>query len=295
MPEQIEPPSNAQEGWCPRGTTLSEAFAAADLEVLGRIVSQFDRGQRDEFVAAVHLHLFTGLEPSLEDRQSRGGHHRNGAVDIVLSALSGAREIVEVSQSRDHHYEKSAHATKAFEARVQREYTGNVSWMIDLERGWEKTRLRDLAPEVAEALSAASTSGPVADTTLEVTPHVHATPLDLTDPPIVYISSRNAGADNLREPYLDALSAYLSSNETMVRKLSKLTRERDALGATRSHLYLGMASTGSLGGLLPASPSFLAWGTFAAPDPLTDLWLHSGIGELYHWTVEAGWIFHPMD
>ena len=294
MSETNEPPRNLQEGWCPEGATSTEALAAADLAVLGRIKAQFKPDPADERTAAIHLHLFTGLEPSSEDHQYRGGRNRDGAVDIVLSAASGAREIVEVSQSLDHAYENSAHATKAFEERLQREYSGDLSWMIDLERGWEKQRLRDLAPQVAKALNAASAAHVSNDTTLTVGEYIQATVLGLTEPPIVYISSRNAGADNLREPYLDALSEYLASNKTIAGKLSKLTRERDVLAADRCHLYLGMASSGSLGGLLPTSPSYFTWGTFVAPSPLTDLWLHSGVGQLYHWTIEGGWVFHHI-
>jgi len=293
--ETNEPHRNLQDGWCSEGATLREAVAAADLQVLGRIDAQFKPDPPDERTAAIHLHLFTGLEPSLEDHQYRGGQNRDGAVDIVLSAASGAREIVEVSQSLDHAYEKSAHATEAFEDRLQREYSGDLSWMIDLERGWEKQKLRDLAPQVAKALNVASESHVGDDTTLTVGEYVQATVLGLTDPPIVYISSRNAGAVNLREAYLDALSEYLASNKTIAGKLSKLARERDVLAAERCHLYLGMASSGSLGGLLPASPSYFTWGTFVAPSPLTDLWLHSGVGQLYHWTIEGGWVFHQMD
>lgn len=55
-----------------------------------------------------------------------------------------------------------------------------------------------------------------------------------------------------------------------------------------------MAFTGNQGGLLPASPSYFTWGNFSCPEPVTDLWLDGGTGEVYHWDRSEGWEFHRI-
>lgn len=288
---------NLLEGWCPQGESLSQVLRRRDPVVLKRIESEGrDLKDATEVRAAFLLHAFTGLDPAVEDDQRSRGQGRNGAVDIVLSAPDGQRQIAEVTSSLDTTYQRSSAALARFESEIAQRYEGAMSWMLDLERGWESLRLvREVAPDVAAKLNQLDSGSIDTDGSFLIHPLVTAWPLAPTDPPIVYVQSRNAGASNLEGPYLDALSDYLSTDRTIEGKLSKLTRETPRFGSTRCHLFVGMASTGSWGGLLPSSPSYFTWGEFSAPMPLTDLWLEGGTGELYHWTREADWFFHDLE
>jgi len=261
---------------------------------VARIALAFATTAEDERAAAQILYAFTGIEPQLEDDQL-GGTSRDGAVDMLLPTPLGAPELVEVTQSLDPRYQRAADATIRFEEAIAREYNGTMSWSLNLERDWETITLAgDLASVVARALNTASAAGALHDHPLVITPHVHALALGPSDPPVVFVMSRNAGARSFDEPYLCALARYLATDSTIRRRLDKLAREQRTFSAERCHLFLGLASTGSNGGLLPASPSYFTWGTFAAPDPLTDIWLHGGFGVLYHWTIETGWRFHEL-
>lgn len=185
-------------------------------------------------------------------------------------------------------------AAARLEAAIADRYTGRVSWMIELERGWETTTWRTLAPAIADALAAAPAPSS-SDEPVTIHPHIRAHAIGPTDPPVVWITGHNAGASSFGAPYLDALSSYLEQDATALGKLDKLAREALLFDAQRVHLFIAMASTGSRGGLLLASPSYFTWGTFTPPGPLTDLWLDGGTGEVYHWTIEAGWVSHELD
>jgi len=293
VPAPESQPRNLQEGWCPRGNPLSVELRRRDPGAQKRITAAFAHTPVEERAAARLLHAFTGLEPRLEDRQAGAGS-RDGATDILLTSSSGRHQVVEVTQSLDPHYERAADAVARLEAAIADHYAGRVSWMLELERGWEATTWRTLAPAIAAALATAPAPSS-SDQPVTIHPHIRAHAIGPTDPPVVWITGRNAGASSFGMPYLDALSSYLEQDITVRGKLDKLTREALLFDAQRVHLFIAMASTGARGGLLPTSPSYFTWGTFVPPEPLTDLWLDGRTGELYHWTVEAGWVFHELD
>jgi hypothetical protein len=291
MVDEHDGQRNFQEGWCPAGITLSQALSAADPVFIAEITDEF-AGKPDEGHAALLLYAFTGFKPRLEDKQSKSQLNRSGAVDIVLEPPFGRLQVVEVTRSLDPRYQQAAAANKRFESEIAREYRGDITWMLELERGWERWKLKQLAPLVAQALNAACDSGITGEEPVIVQGVVHAHPVGSSSPPIVFVGGRNAGASSNGKPYLDALTDYLATDSTIRSKLEKLERDQSKFEAYRCHLFIGMASTGARGGLLPDSPSNFTWGTFVAPSPLTDIWLDGGTGELYHWTAEEGWVFH---
>lgn len=294
-------PRNLLEGWCPEGESWTEAARRVNPDEWSRIKRDFPLTKPAEQTAALALYAYTGLLPRNEDRQqsrrdvssepSSGTY--DGAVDIVLTdAETGARQVAEVTTTLDPRYEKSSSALVKFESIVRQKYTGAISWTLSLDRGWEAEPLKSLAHLVARALNELDGTTLGVDDDAGLHPVVRGRQLGLTDPPIVYVSDRNAGATAFQGGYLDALSQYLASDTVIGDKIRKLERESKRHDATRRHLYIGVASTGRRGGLLPVSPSYFTWGTFTAPAPLDDLWLQGGTGEIYHWARERGWLFH---
>lgn len=260
-----------------------------------QILRHFPSTKPVEQAAALTLYAYTGLIPSNQDDQ-RGGGGYDGAVDVLLTnPHTGRQQIMEVTSSLDPTYQRSSDALREFERIIAQAYSGEASWSLGLERGWEFRRLKELAILVARALNDLDSSEAGTDQSVKVHPNVTTRWLGPTDPPIVYVDSRNAGASSFGEPYLDALAAYLASESTIANKLTKLKREGENLNATRRHFFIGMASTGKLGGLPPSSPSYFTWGDFTAPSILDDLWLHGDTGEIYHWSHEIGWVFHRMN
>lgn len=283
---------NLTDGWCREGVSWAEAAQRVDPQEWERIRRDFSIGKSAEEAAALLVYSFTTLIPTSQDDQHGSGAGYDGAVDMLLTdATSGEVQVLEVTTSLDPIYEKSSDALRKFERLIARTYTGQATWALGLERGWQLQRLRELAATVARTLN--DLTG-IATQGQEIQLHrcVTARMIGSTDPPIVYVESRNAGASSFSPTYLDALSRYLATDPTIRTKLEKLTVEGARLGATRLHLFLGMASSGTRGGLLPASPSYFTWGEFTPPPLLDDLWLDGGAGELYHWTREDGWVFH---
>lgn len=282
-------------GWCTKGPTFEEAANRMDIDDWRRVEVDFAGVGNGEREAAQHLFAFTGLAPSVGDDQSGSGNGRDAAADIFLNGPSGHIEAVEVTRSLDGTYQRSqSFAYGRFSAVVEALYSGHLSWQIDLERGWEGADLLEVASRVAGALNEAVSRGVDADESLSVDPFVTASVIGPTDPPRMFVLSANAGARNPRKPYLDELTDYLRTNTTILKKVRKLELERERVGAARTHLYVQMASTGQYGGLLPTSPSYFTWGTFTAPDGITDVWLEGGTGEVYHWCAESGWVFHSL-
>jgi len=286
---------NLLEGWPTEGACWSKAARRINPTEWERIKSTFDPKKQNEVAAALFAYAFTGLIPTNEDDQSGGGGGRDGAVDIRLAdGATGEVQIMEVTSSIYSRYQCSSSALGTFESRVSSGYTGDLSWCVELEHGWENL---DLCI-VAQAIVAALNSSPAETLESPCRQQVHSHAVIWRSPvptiPKVQVISRNAGASPLDRPYLEALSEYLRNDPVMTRKLDKLTQERANLGATRSHLFIGMASTGIHGGLLPISPSYFTWGHFSPLDGLDDLWLHGGTGELFHWAREDGWVFHNL-
>ena len=123
-----------------------------------------------------------------------------------------------MTTSLDTRYQGAAGACARFEAEVQRHYTGRFAWQLDLERGWEHTRLvRELAPDVAAALNTESAATSPRNV-IDIGPHVRALLIGPLDPSLVFVMSRDAGANNLDGPYLDALSDYLARDPVIGRK-----------------------------------------------------------------------------
>lgn len=141
---------------------MSQALRRRDPVVLKRIESESrDLKDATDVRAAFLFHAFTGLDPAVEDDQRSRGQGRSGAVDIVLSASDGERQIAEVTSSLNTSYQRSSAALARFESEIAQRYEGAMSWMLDLERGWESLRpVREVAPEVAAKLNELD-SGPI--------------------------------------------------------------------------------------------------------------------------------------
>jgi hypothetical protein len=296
--EPTETPRDLTQGWCDEGQSLSDAAARRDPEEFIRIADHFKHAKVYEHRAASLLYAFTGHPPRSEDHQTAAGNSRTGAVDIALTTCWGSTEICEVSTTLDRRFQSSIAALQQLQDDILARYEGTTSWSLELERGWDDTRLRKTAPEIAERLNEADLNhNPVVSgepTVVWVHEKISARMTASTVPPNISVHSYNAGQVNETAPYLDELSEYIATDATIQSKLNKLTKERPRLDAERSHLFLGMASTGPRGSHLPVSPSYFTWGRFTAPDGLDDLWLEGNTGELYHWTRERGWIFHQM-
>lgn len=289
-------PRNLQDGWCDEGASWSTAVQHVDPEEWERLKTEFPLAKEAEQVAALFLYSFTKLIPTNQDKQQAGGDGYNGAVDVLLTdAATGERQVMEVTTSLDESYQRASKAVEEFERRIAQRYTGEATWTLGLERGWESERLKELATVVADALNDADGTEAGRNRDVELHPKVTARQLGPTDPPIVYVDSTNAGASSFGARYLDSLTDYLESDPVIGRKLEKLEREGLRFNATRRHLFIGMTGTGARGGLLPASPSYFTWGEFRAPANLDDLWLWGRTGLLYHWSREAGWIFHSVE
>lgn len=289
---EAETPRDLTKNWCTEAESFQDASRRIDPTVWKQIGVVFKKAKTAEPRAAHLAYAFTGLVPSNEDSQEAGTASRSRAVDILLTdRVTSETQVMEVTTSLDQRYERSSSALRHFQETISNGYTGEGSWGLSLERGWETLDLRSLAPLVAAALSAVTdtSNGPHA-----LHENVRGWRVEEETEPRVVVSSRNAGALNREDPYLNVLSAYLANDPTIQSKLSKLAAERSRLGATRSHLYIGMASTGVRGGLLPVSPSYFTWGEFLAPDEIDELWLDGNTGELYRWTRESGWVFHRL-
>lgn len=294
-PNQRDRRRDLSKNWCPEGEPFSSAAEHVSQSRRDALHEQFVNAGRSEYRAAVLLLVFTDLDPTNADPQVAGSPSRNGAVDILLTPSSAPPEIVEVTSSLDTDYESSSAQVRRFEERILQTYEGGSSWNLDLNGDWHQSKLMALAAEVAQELTdldrAETHSGTIA---LSASAHLVATRCATIGAPTVQTWSKHAGVIDSEEPYLEALSSYLATNETIQRKLKKLDSEKIRHGASRIHLFVLMASTGAHGALLPMSPSHFTEGTFVAPAPLTDLWLEGNTGELYHWSDEAGWIFHSL-
>ncbi len=187
---------NLLEGWCQEGERWTDALQRVDPHELARIKQDFPLSKPSEQTAALSAYSFTGLIPTNQDDQVGSGHGYDGAVDVLLkNADSGDRQVMEVTTSLDQNYQGSANAIKEFERIIALTYTGSVTWALGLERGWENRRLKRLAPVIAGQLNDLDGTELGGDDEIELHPNVTARPLGPTDPPIVYIDSRNAGIE----------------------------------------------------------------------------------------------------
>ncbi len=280
------------KGWCPEGVPLAEALARIPREAWNVRAEAFADVDEFEARAALFLHVFTGAMPRLEDTDGR-----QGAVDLTLHDASQLVGIVEVTSTLDAGFQRNSNHLQPLIADVNRLYQGDAGWALSFEHGWSVPPARQrsaLAAELARALELQDASVDLAQP-VRLTSLVQAYRVRDPGENRVELTGWSANvSDVLDLPYLDRLSAYLSSSTLVARKLKKLNSESVRLGTTRCHLYLLMASTGNEGGLLPASPSYFTWGDFSCPEPITDLWLDGGTGEVYHWDRSDGWRFHSV-
>jgi len=288
-------PRNMLLGWCSEGETLSQAVEAVGTDALERSQDELAAVNTpgEELRAALYLQAFTKLQPVLRD-----GNGLQKAVDLELHAADGSVELAEVSSSLQNEHQREQKRMERLTAAVADHYSGMNSWLFHLAYGWatpaKGKHLTALAKLIARELESFDSAGRDKGR-LASADWIWARRGDDDDAGNVAVTSWSANIpDNGDEPFLDRLSAYLNSSKLIASKREKLQRESIVLGAARRHLYLWMASMGKDGDLFPTSPSYMTWGTFTAPDELTDLWLDGGSGEIYHWTVESGWVFHRL-
>ncbi|GAB3305750.1 hypothetical protein [Pseudoclavibacter terrae] len=297
-PNQRDRRRDLSKNWCPEGESFSSAARRVSQSRIDALHHEFADAKPGEPRAAILLHVFTDLDPTNADRQIAGSPSGDGVVDVLLTSPSAplaAPEIAEITSSYDTTYEASSANLSKFEKKILQTYQGHSSWKLDLNGDWHREKLMTLAPKVAKELTHLDQAGTPSETTpLSISPHVDATRCATIGAPTVQTWSRSAGVADSEEPYLEALSCYLSTDTTIQKKLKKLNSEKVRHDASRVHLFISMASTGPHGALLPTSPSYFTEGTFTAPAPLTDLWLEGNTGALYHWSDAAGWIFHSL-
>ena len=285
-------PRDMTKGWCAEGAPLAEAAARISAETWDLHAEAFAGVDEFEARAALFLHVFTGCMPRLEDTDGR-----QGAVDLTIHDADHLVGIVEVTSTLDAQFQRNSNHLQLLIDEVNRAYRGDARWALSFEHGWNLPPGRQrsvLAGELVHALELQDASIDVAQP-VQIASEVRAHRIPDPGEDAVELTGWGANvSDALDLPYLDRLTAYLSSSTLVARKLKKLTAECERLGTTRCHLYLLMASTGNEGGLLPASPSYFTWGDFSCPEPLTDLWLDGGTGEVYHWDPSAGWRFHRL-
>lgn len=285
-------PRDLTKGWCPEGASLAEAAAGIPVEAWDLRAAAFAGVDKFEARAALFLHVFTGTMPRLEDTDGR-----QGAVDLTLHDAGRLVGIVEVTSTLDARFQRNSDHLHPLLAEVNREYRGDARWTLSFEHGWSlppARQRRALARGLAHSLEVQDASANVAQP-LQIASSVQAYRIPDPGEDAVELTGWSANVSDAQDlPYLDRLNAYLSSSTLVARKLKKLTAEGERLGTTRCHLYLLMASTGNEGGLLPASPSYFTWGDFSSPEPVTDLWLDGGTGEVYHWDQTSGWMFHRV-
>lgn len=288
-------PRNLMEGWCREGVTLAAAAGSVPITAHRERETEFGQADSDEARAAAYLHIFTGDLPRLEDTNGR-----QRAVDLTLHNPDQLTGVAEVTSTLDANFQRNSAQLRRLVEDIGRHYNGSDSWALGFEQGWTMPPNRDLSALAehlcAQLTSANETPGIDMDAPLKLAENVVGYRVAAQSIEQVRLSSWSANIPVSSEsPYLDRLSEYLSTSDLIAKKVDKLTAEKIRLGSNRQHLYLLMASMGESGGLLPISPSFFTWGTFSCPEPITDLWLDGGTGEIYHWNMYDGWVFHRVN
>ncbi len=288
-------PRNLLENWCPVGMSIPDAFRALGAERVRELEAGLDawpESEVDERHAALCLAAHLGRWPVLRDQVRVG----DGLADLELHRDGEPVEVAEVMSTLDQVFMGNFDFLKRrLIAAVSAAYRGPGAWDLDFERGVELPRGRNLQSAAMTWASRISA--------LDAEERMHANPigdgvsayrLASDHPRGVFFGGASAEVPSSGDaPYLDRLTQYLASDGIVHRHVEKLIRDGDSIGAARRHLFLRPASTGRNGGLLGMSPSYFTWGTFSAPDGLTDVWLDAGDFNVFHWTGELGWVFHP--
>jgi len=299
-------PRNLTQGWCEEGESFVALIGRRDGREFDRIAARFANAKTYEHRAAALIYAVTGLLPHSEDDQSGKPNAeravknsaRPGAIDIRLEDDCEGVEICEVTTSLDHRFQGSVAAIQKLRDAITADYVGAASWSLELDRGWDQLHLKSLAADIASHLNIESRHNPESNDgdgnhyVVSLHERITARLTGHMTPPVITVHSYNAGQEQNKRPYLDELTEYVATDKTVQGKVDKLAREKTHHNAQRCHLFLGMASTGPRGSLLPVSPSYFTWGVLELPDVLDDLWLEGNTGELYHWTKERGWLFH---
>lgn len=288
-------PRNLMEGWCREGITLAKAADSVSPAAHREREAEFGQSEADEARAAAYLHIFTGDLPRLEDKNGR-----QRAVDLTLHNANQLTGIAEVTSTLDGNFQRNSAQLRRLVEDINLRYNGSDFWALGFEHGWTMPPNRDLSALsehlCAQLISASETPGIDIDAPVKLAENVVGYRVAAQSPEQVRLSSWNANIPGSSEdPYLDRLSTYLSSSDLITKKVEKLYAEKVRLCSNKQHLYLLMASTGDSGDLLPTSPSFFTWGSFSCPEPITDLWLDGGTGEIYHWNMYDGWVFHRVN
>jgi hypothetical protein len=268
---------------------MDDALAALPLTDLESTIARFREEDPFEARAAFVLHTFTGLQPRMEDANGL-----QGAVDLALCRDGRVADIAEVTRTLDSRFQQNSHQLTTLLAEVNERYQGERGWVLHLEHGWRLPDARNRERFIVGIVDSLSTLNIQTgfENRIEIAPLVEAYRAIEPSEAAVVLAGWNANVpDAGDDPYLDRLSEYLRG-PLVERKVHKLETERVRLAAVGCHLYVGMSSTGLNGGLLPASPSYFTWGSFACPEPISDLWLDAGTGEVYHWDRTTGWTFH---
>lgn len=294
------------EGWCERGSSISEAAARLSaLDAPWWESDEFRDAPSDDLRAAMNVWFLTGATPSRRDVKGAG----DGLVDLVLRPSAAQPEPIEILATIDWGYQAAVPRAAALVAELNGADPPSLYVPVHLARGWDPPltkgrKARQMGDRWRSAIERVRREARVGSISEEATAEIatvfpgieFGTPVAEPGRSGFRLESWNAAAvDSGSIPYLDRLSAYLATEERPVHHLEKLDREATTLGAQRQHLYLLMAAAGRWGNLLPTSPSWFTDGIFTAPEHLTDLWLDGGTGYIMRWRRESGWTYHETD
>lgn len=291
---------NLLETWCPMGSPLTARLSSLrgdKVMALQRLIDRYVERNRDEVRAAVVLAACTDAIPNVLDVRGESGGQQ-GSADLELLYDDGVIDIAEVTATIDSDYmvDHRGGLDRLLRS-VNRIYEGTWAWglMIDASFTWPngKKQIENQAQTMAARLHNSERGS--LDLPVAVEEGLIAQPIAGRQAGIYWSSSSARVPDPGEQPYLERLEVFLEQDANIAKHIAKLKSEAVNRGAHRRHLYLLMASTGTNGHLLPASPGLFGLGEFVAPDGVDNLWLDGGTGEIYHWSAEQGWMFHPWN
>jgi hypothetical protein len=291
--------TNLSENWCERGASIEEVARALspDAAAWWEGTNEWDPDDRR---AAIYAWFLTGRIPERRDTPGAGDRR----VDLTLLHADGSQELVEVLSTIDQNYQRDIHRAQDLVRELNPDGRSAMSVAVSMAHGWTAPFTRSDAQTKRNwraAVELAHRDMLVGYLRQETVNAIRAVFPDLAfrevgkGGPGFFLTSWGARVDDsMGRPYLGRLSEYLGTDGQAVRHVQKLRDEAADLGIERTHLYLLVASTGTLGNLLPNTPASLTEGDFVAPDGLTDLWLDGGSGFIARWRIERGWTYHEV-
>lgn len=159
-------------------------------------------------------------------------------------------------------------------SRIDEEYQGEYGWWLHFQRGFDPPAKRPDSERLAKLI--ATELGRLerqngALTRLDSASWLYARPSE-DDARGVQIASWDSRAPDKLGPYLERVHDYLLSG-LVARKIEKLARESELLGASERHLYVSVALSGEWAPMFPRHDGALAAPGLELPDGIDVLWI----------------------